>query len=56
MVKSITLSFKDDEADIRKHIEKHSSMCGYIKDLIRADMEKEREQEKPKNKSMWLMD
>ena len=38
--KRLTVDFYPSEADLIEHIEKQSSKQGYIKSLIRADMEK----------------
>lgn len=38
--KRLTVDFYPSEADLIEHIEKQQSKQGYIKSLIRADMEK----------------
>lgn len=38
--KRMTVDFYPSEADLIKHIENQSNKQGYIKNLIRADMEK----------------
>ena len=41
-VKRITIEFYPTEADLLEHINRQQSKQGFIKSLIRADMEKEK--------------
>lgn len=38
-VRQVVVRFYPTEADLLEHLEKQDSMAGYIKSLIRADME-----------------
>lgn len=41
--KRMTVDFYPSESDLIEHVEKQPNKQGYIKNLIRADMEKEKE-------------
>jgi len=38
----IKLTFKENERDIYEYAQKHSSASAFIKDILRAEMEKEK--------------